>query len=65
MTPITDTAGFGPLVFQYAMAMGVRKGDEALKAQLNDVIAHHLPEIRNLLRRYGIPLVETPARAAG
>ncbi len=65
VTPITDTAGFGPLVFQYAMAMGVRKGDEALKAQLNDVIAHHLPEIRNLLRRYGIPLVETPARAAG
>jgi mxaJ protein len=65
VTPITDTNGFGPLVFQYAMAMGVRKGDEARKAQLNAVIAHRISEIRNLLRRYGIPLMETPARAAG
>jgi quinoprotein dehydrogenase-associated probable ABC transporter substrate-binding protein len=65
VTPITDTSGFGPVVFHYAMAMGVRKGDEALKARLNAVIARHQAEIRNLLRRYGIPLMDSPARAAG
>jgi mxaJ protein len=65
VTPITDTAGFGPLVFQYAVGMGVRKGNEALKGRLNAVIARRGPEIRNLLRRYGIPVVETPARASG
>jgi hypothetical protein len=65
VTPITDTAGFGPLVFEYPMAMGVRKGDAALKTRLNTVIARHGADIRNLLRRYGVPLVETPARAAG
>ena len=65
VTPITDTTGFGPLVFEYPMAMGVRKGDAALRARLNTVIARRGAGIRNLLRRYGIPLVETPARAAG
>jgi quinoprotein dehydrogenase-associated probable ABC transporter substrate-binding protein len=65
VTPITDTTGFGPLVFQYAMAMGVRKGDEALKAHLNGVVARRGADIRNLLRRYRVPLMEAPARAAG
>ena len=29
--PITDTASFAPAVFRYAIAMGVRKGNESLE----------------------------------
>lgn len=65
VTPITGTASFAPAVFRYAIAMGVRKGDEARKAQLNRILAREKPAIRNLLTRYGVPLMELPARAAG
>jgi quinoprotein dehydrogenase-associated probable ABC transporter substrate-binding protein len=62
---ITDTASFAPAVFQYAIAIGVRKGDSALKDRLNAILARERPAIRNLLARYGVPIVEMPARAAG
>jgi mxaJ protein len=62
---ITDTARFAPALFQYPIALGVRKGNARLRAQLNQIIARERPAIRNLLLRYGIPMVETPARAAG
>jgi mxaJ protein len=62
---ITDTRAFGPATFQYSMALGVRKGDAPLKGQLNQIIARERPAIRNLLRAYGVPIIETPARAAG
>jgi quinoprotein dehydrogenase-associated probable ABC transporter substrate-binding protein len=63
--PITDTTTFAPAVFRYDIAMGVRKGDEKLKAQLNRIVAREGPAIRSLLRRYGVSLMEPPARAAG
>jgi mxaJ protein len=62
---ITNTAGFMPVVFQYPMALGVRKGDAALKSRLNRIIERERPAIRNLLRSYGVPIIEVPARAAG
>lgn len=65
VVPITGTAAFAPVLFQYPIAMGVRRGNEALKARLNSVIARQRPAIWNLLRRYGIPIIDAPARAAG
>jgi mxaJ protein len=62
---ITDTAGFAPAIFQYPIALGVRKGDSRLKAQLNLIVARKRVAIRNLLRAYGVPIIEMPARAAG
>jgi quinoprotein dehydrogenase-associated probable ABC transporter substrate-binding protein len=62
---ITDTGGFAPAVFKYAIALGVRKGDTRLKAQLDLIVARERFAIRNLLRAYGVPIIETPARAAG
>jgi mxaJ protein len=58
---------FLPMVFD--IAMGVRRGDTALRAALDQVIVHRRREIRTLLTRYGVPLVESsptlnPARAA-
>lgn len=64
IVPITDTEDFAPLRFQFDIAMGVRKGDHALKAQLDDIIARKQPEIRALLESYGVPLVQASARAA-
>jgi len=62
---ITDTTGFAPALFRYAIAMGVRKGDETLRKQLNAVLARERTAIGNLLRRYGVPMVETPVHTAG
>ncbi len=56
--PITDTDAFAPLRFQFDIAMGVRKGDHAFKARLDDVIARRQSEIDQLLRKYGVPLVK-------
>ncbi|HVU19182.1 MAG TPA: quinoprotein dehydrogenase-associated putative ABC transporter substrate-binding protein [Rhizomicrobium sp.] len=57
VTPMTGTARFAPLKFQFGIAMGVRKGDP-LKQKLNAVIARERFAIRNILVSYGVPLVE-------
>jgi mxaJ protein len=51
---------FLPMVFD--ISMGVRRGDTGLRDALDGVIAHRRAEIRALLRRYGVPLVEGPPR---
>ncbi len=58
VTPITGTAAFRPLLFQYDIAVGVRKGDNALKAQIDGVLVRHQSEIAQLLERYGVPLAK-------
>ncbi|HEV2560748.1 MAG TPA: substrate-binding domain-containing protein [Rhizomicrobium sp.] len=57
ITPMTGTQRFAPLQFQFAIAMGVRKNDNALRDRLNAVIAREEPTIRNILRVYGVPMV--------
>jgi hypothetical protein len=47
------------------MAIGVRKGNSALKSKLNAAIARHTTDIRGLLKRYGVPVLEPSPRAAG
>jgi mxaJ protein len=61
---ITDTEAFKPLVFEYDIAIGVRKGDHALRAQIDDVLATHKSEIDRLLQDYGVPLVDAAASGA-
>jgi quinoprotein dehydrogenase-associated probable ABC transporter substrate-binding protein len=65
VTPIRDGDRFAPQQFQFAIAMGVRKGDHALRDQLNAFIDQHRSDITSLLRSYGVPLVEIPAPAPG
>lgn len=57
LVPITGAERFAPLVFQFDMAMGVRKGDEARKAQLDRLIAQNQEQIEALLKAYAIPVV--------
>jgi mxaJ protein len=58
VAPIRDAEKFAPFAFQYDIAMGVRKNDRALKAQLDEVIARRGPEIHAILVSYGVPTVE-------
>jgi mxaJ protein len=58
VAPMTDTRRFKPLVFRFAIAMGVRKGDDTLRVQLDSAIAKERPAILNILESYGVPLVK-------
>jgi len=57
VTPIIDTQSFAPLAFQFAIAVGVRKEDTALRARLDHALAQEHNTIRTLLQSYGVPLV--------
>ena len=63
ITPITDTAGFKPLRFEYDIAVGVRKDDGALKDLIDGALDRHRAEIERLLQDYRVPLVASEARA--
>jgi hypothetical protein len=39
------------------MSMGVRKGDKALKAELEEALEHKAADIKAILEAYGVPLV--------
>jgi mxaJ protein len=60
VTPIVGSEQFAPQQFQFDIAMGVRKGDHALRDQLNDFIAQNGGEITALLTSYGVPLAAKP-----
>lgn len=64
ITPIDDDGRFAPLRFQFDIAMGVRKGDDDLRAKLDDFIARNGAEIATLLKSYGVPLVDRNISAA-
>ncbi len=60
--PIADTARFAPLRFEFNIAMGVRKGDRAMKEKLDDFIARRHDDITALLDSYGVPLLPAVAQ---
>jgi mxaJ protein len=51
--------------FSFAIAMGVRRGDTARRDELQRVLDRRAAEIRGILERYGVPLVDSPVEAAG
>jgi quinoprotein dehydrogenase-associated probable ABC transporter substrate-binding protein len=61
LAPITDTAEYKPLLFQYDIAVGVRKGNEALRTRIDAALDRHRLEIARLLQSYGVPLVSEGA----
>ena len=66
---IARPTGLATAPMTFAIAMGVRRGDDELRATLDGVIARRHGDIDQLLRRYGVPLVEAdpggaPADAA-
>ena len=49
-------SGEGDLPFAFDICMGVRKGEEALKAALERAVDSKQDEIRKILEDYGVPL---------
>jgi quinoprotein dehydrogenase-associated probable ABC transporter substrate-binding protein len=50
--------------FDFAMAMGVRKGDKARKEMLDKLIAAKADKIQSIIAGYHIPLLPLPKQAA-
>jgi mxaJ protein len=61
--PITDTAAFAPLRFEFGIAMGVRKGEHAFREELNTILQRRRHDIDRLLDAYGVPRVSEAASA--
>lgn len=49
-----------PVPFTYEISMGVRKRDNARQEQLEVLLRKHEAQIVNILREYGVPLVDGP-----
>ena len=46
------------LKFDFPMSIGVRYGDKARKKQLNGLIKANAQEIKNIIEKYNVPLVD-------
>lgn len=56
-----------PLPMTFEMSMGVKKGNRALKTQLEEALDRRQAEIRKILEDYGVPLLAstTPSPSGG
>jgi quinoprotein dehydrogenase-associated probable ABC transporter substrate-binding protein len=62
MEIVTIPSGKGDLPFAFNIAMGVRPGDDSLKAQLNHVLDSQRQEIVAILKQFGVPLLPAAER---
>jgi mxaJ protein len=67
LTPVEPQIDLPYLPFVFDIAMGVRRGDEALRDQVDAALEREAPAIGRLLDRYGVPRVGDagPAAAGG
>src|SRR5262249_2558156 len=56
MVPVPS--GKTDLPFAFDISLGVRKGDEALRAQLEQILDRKQPEIQKVLKDNGVPLLD-------
>jgi mxaJ protein len=62
VTPIPSKPGDLPSAFD--VAMGVRKGDDALYARVQQALTRHHTEIERILKDFDVPLLERKASSA-
>ncbi|HET9100185.1 MAG TPA: substrate-binding domain-containing protein [Acidobacteriaceae bacterium] len=60
VNPVDVVSPDPKMPFTFAISMGVRHGDRALLQQLNAEIQRREPQIRQMLKSYGVPLLATP-----
>jgi mxaJ protein len=63
VAPAHAPAGL-PVPFEYSIAMGVRKGDTALRDRLDGIIERHQADIDAILASYSVPTVPMPSSFA-
>lgn len=57
VVPVSPQIDPPSLPFTFDISIGVRKGDEAFKKQIEDILDRRRTDIRRILERYGVPLV--------
>jgi mxaJ protein len=57
VTPVSPAIDPPSLPFAYDISMGVRKGEGALKSELEAILDRRRDDIRKILDEYGIPIV--------
>ncbi|HEU4565084.1 MAG TPA: hypothetical protein VFS05_10565, partial [Gemmatimonadaceae bacterium] len=61
--PVATRAAVRGIPFTYGISLGVRRGDAARLARLEQVLRRRRADVRAILRSYGVPLVESGAPA--
>lgn len=56
--PVSPQIDLPFLPFVYDISMGVRRGNDALREQLNTIIERHRVDIDRILTQYGVPRVD-------
>lgn len=59
VVPVTPSRDSPALPFVFDIALGVRRGEEAFRAELDAVLQRRRPEIHRILDEYGVPRAET------
>jgi quinoprotein dehydrogenase-associated probable ABC transporter substrate-binding protein len=62
VTPVVPSDADKPLRFAFDIALGVRKGDTALRDALDVALERHAKEIDAILDDYGVPRVSAPKK---
>jgi mxaJ protein len=53
--------GSRAIPFTFEISLGVKKGEQGLKAELEEVLARKATDIQSILEEYGVPLVAAEA----
>jgi quinoprotein dehydrogenase-associated probable ABC transporter substrate-binding protein len=61
--PVSPRSAIPGMPFDYAIAMGVRRGDSTLAKTLDAILVKRHRDIDRILRSYGVPLVDTAGKA--
>ncbi len=62
ITPVTPASDGPAIPFQFDISLGVRRGNDSLRSELDAVLVRRKREIRAVLAEYGVPSVEGPSR---
>ncbi|HSU19572.1 MAG TPA: substrate-binding domain-containing protein [Acidobacteriaceae bacterium] len=65
ITPVESDPAHPNLPFSFAMGIGVREDDTALRRTLDSELARRQKDIEQILRSYGIPQLSLPAQTRG
>jgi mxaJ protein len=58
LTPVSPAVDPPGLRFSFSISVGVRRGEQALRARIDAALQHRHREIQRILLDYHIPMVE-------
>ncbi len=58
LTPVPTEASSPSFPLAYNIALGVQRGNEQLRKQLNELLNQKAAEVNNILTEYGVPLIQ-------